>query len=101
MSKEIDNIEGKLLWHWRDSMRVVRFFTFDARVALFVPALILYFRPVTIALMLAAIGVFYGLERYGLTFPAALRALRVWVLGSDRPGLLPGQRRRFRDYGGG
>ncbi len=25
ISDQIDNIEGKLNWHWRDSMKIVRF----------------------------------------------------------------------------
>ncbi|HBH26321.1 MAG TPA: type IV secretion protein IcmT [Rhodospirillaceae bacterium] len=100
MSKELEILEERSLWHWRDSMRVVRFFGFDARLSVLVPLVLLKpFWVVTWVIVAAMMGAFYTMERYGLTFPAALRALRVWFLGRLRPGLLPHRHRRFSDYG--
>ena len=38
-------------------------------------------------------------ERRGLTFPAALRAIRVFIIGRDRPGWVSYRHRRMKDYG--
>lgn len=99
VSQELDILEDKMLWHWRDSMRVVRFFGFDARLGLLVPVMLLYPRLSTLILTIVAVIVFYMLERYGLTFPAAFRSLRVWIIGSDRDAWPTGRRRKFVDYG--
>ena len=32
MVKELENLEAKINWHWRDSMRTIRFLSFDGRV---------------------------------------------------------------------
>ncbi len=32
-AEELENLQEKMNWHWRNSMRVVRFFAFDARAA--------------------------------------------------------------------
>jgi intracellular multiplication protein IcmT len=99
VTKELDNLEDRALWHWRDSMRVVRFFNFDARLSLLVPILLLYPRISTLVLTVVMIAVFYTLERYGLTFPAALRAIRVWMVGPDRAAWPFYRTRRMRDFG--
>ena len=99
MAKEIENIEAKLNWHWRDTMRTIRFMGFDARVAFLVPLWLMYLRLVTIVLTVIVFYIFNMLEKRGLTFPSALRALRCWLLGQDRPGLLGVHKHKFRDYG--
>lgn len=100
MSKELEIIQERALWHWRDSMRVVRFFGFDARMVILVPLVLLRpFSLTTWVLVFGLMAAFYMMERYGLTFPAALRAFRLWLLGSERPGLLPHQYRKSRDFG--
>lgn len=86
-------------WHWRNSMRPVRFFNLDARAALPFCILLVYFRPHTLVITLVITMVFSFLERKGLTFPAALRALRVWFIGQNRPGWLQYSHRRLRDFG--
>lgn len=97
--KELENLEAKMNWHWRDTMRTVRFMGFDARVAFLVPLWLIYLRWSTIILSFLVFYTFKFLENKGLTFPAALRALRCWVLGSDRPGQLGVHKHKFVDYG--
>lgn len=99
-AEEIENIQEKLNWHWRNSMRVVRFFAFDARAS-FVGVLLL-FRLTSWRLWLLFIFnllFFRYLENKGLTVVAALRNFRSWVVGIDRPGWISARRRKFIDYG--
>lgn len=99
MTKEIDNIQDKVNWHWRNSMRPVRFFAFDARSSIIVPMLIFYFRLETIVITIMILSLFRYLERKGLTFPSAMRNLRAWVVGSSRPGWLSAEKKKFIDWG--
>lgn len=99
MTAEDDTIVEKANWHWRNTMRPARFFNLDARAALPFMLLLVYFRPVTLFLTVVVTAVFYYLETKGLTFPAALRALRVWFIGRDRPAWFSIRHRRMRDYG--
>ena len=98
-AQQIENLQEKLNWHWRNSMGTIRFFAFDARAALPLPILLVYFRPVTITLLIITLFVFRFLERKGLTVPAAMRNLRSWLVGERRPGWLGAQNREFIDYG--
>lgn len=86
-------------WHWRNSMRPPRFFSFDARAALPLPLLIVYPRLSTICLAIIFLIVFRFLERKGLTFPSATRSARSWMVGRDRPGWPGVLKRKFIDYG--
>ncbi len=99
MAKEIENIEEKVNWHWRYSMRTVRFIGFDARAALPIPILLVYLRVSTVILTIIVLLVFRLLEHRGLTFPAAIRNFRSWVVGKDRPGWISVQKKKFIDYG--
>lgn len=99
MSKEIDNIKEQLNWHWRNNMRPVRFYMLDARAIIPYLALLVYARPSTLILAIISTTIFYIMERKGLTFPSALRAIRLWVIGRERPGLLSVQRKKFIDRG--
>jgi hypothetical protein len=99
-SEQIDNINEKLNWHWRNSMRTVRFFAFDARSAIVI--LVLFFRladPKAWLFVLCTFMFFRYLERKGLTFPSALRNFRCWIVGRERPGLVGVYHKKFRDYG--
>lgn len=98
-AEEIENIQQKLNWHWRNSMRVVRFFAFDSRAAVPIPLLLVYARTSTIILTIVTLLVFRFLEQRGLTVPAAMRNFRAWILGADRPALTSAEGRRFVDYG--
>lgn len=98
-SQQIDNIQEKLNWHWRNSMQTVRFFAFDARAALPLPILLFHARLSTFLLMLITLFAFRYMEQKGLTVPSAIRNFRSWVVGADRPGLLGVKRKKFTDYG--
>ncbi len=86
-------------WHWRDNMRPARFFMFDARAALMIVLLLIHPRPWTFVLFVLALVLFNVLERFGLTFEAALRRLRSWLCGNDRPAIIWTARRRGIDMG--
>ena len=94
-----DTQEEKVNWHWRNSMRPVRFFGMDARAAIPFFVLLVYFRPVSLFLTFVSTVVFVSLEKRGLTFPSALRTFRSWLNGQYRPAWVSGRRRRFIDYG--
>lgn len=86
-------------WHWRNTMRPVRFFNLDARAGIPYFLLLVYARPVTLVLVLISTALFKFMEKRGLTFPAALRAFRVWLFGDERPGWLRMRRRVLKDFG--
>jgi intracellular multiplication protein IcmT len=98
MVKEIDNIQEKLNWHWRNSMRPVRFFMLDARASLPFLVLFVYARTSTIIITIIITLIFYFFEKRGLTTPAAMRSLRVWFVGPSRPGIPSALRKRLKDY---
>ncbi len=98
MAADKDEDEGRS-WHWRNTMKTVRFFSFDARAGLFVALVLLHFRIWTICLLVGMLFIFYLLERKGLSFPAALRSLRVWLVGTKRPGWIWTRRRKLQDTG--
>ena len=99
-AEELENLQEKMNWHWRNSMRVVRFFFFFVRAAFI--GIFLLFRLTSWRLWLLFIGnlVFFRyLENKGLTVPAAMRNLRAWIVGVERPGWVAVKRRKFTDYG--
>ena len=98
-AEELENLQEKMNWHWRNSMRVVRFFAFDARAAAPIPILLVYFRWSTFTLTIITLLIFRFLENKGLTVPSAMRNLRSWFVGNERPGWVSIQRRKFIDYG--
>jgi intracellular multiplication protein IcmT len=73
--------------HWRDTYRPARFFFLDVRAGVFVLAMLVWIRPWTIAIALAAIALAWYLERIGLDVAGAGRALRAWMAGPIRPAL--------------
>ncbi|MEZ5815344.1 MAG: IcmT/TraK family protein [Alphaproteobacteria bacterium] len=98
-AEELENLQEKMNWHWRNTMRVVRFFAFDARAAAPIPLLLVYARWSTLTLTIITLLIFRFLENKGLTVPSALRNLRSWYVGRDRPGWVAVQHRKFTDYG--
>lgn len=94
-----DTQEERANWHWRNSMRPVRFFGLDARAAIPFFILLFHFRVVTLVLTIMITSVFVIMERRGLSFPSSLRAFRRWLLGQKRPGWISLRRRRMVDYG--
>ena len=99
MGQAEDTAEEKVSWHWRNSMKPVRFFGVDARAAIPFFVLLFYFRLVTFVIAIASTIIFLALEKRGLTFPCALRALRSWFNGQKRPAWIAIRQKRFIDYG--
>lgn len=95
MVKEIDNIQDKVNWHWRNTMYPARFFGVDARAALPIPIILVYLRLSTFILLVGTMIMFRYLERKGLTFPAAVRNFRAWIVGKDRPGWISADKKKF------
>jgi intracellular multiplication protein IcmT len=85
--------------HWRNTQKPARFFVFDARAFSAVFLFLVHARLWTLALAIVFLFVFWLFERRGLTFEAALRAMRSWVLGANRPGILKKSRRKWVDFG--
>lgn len=86
-------------WHWRNSMKIVRFFNFDGRAGFFLVLFVVHARKSTLALLCLVFGFFYLLERKGLNFNAALRATRVWFIGAERPAWIFTRKRKLTDTG--
>lgn len=80
-------------------MKPVKFFALDARVALFLMVFLMHMRPWTFGLFWVVCFIFWMLERKGLSFDAALRSFRTWLLGTKRPAFLWYRKRRMHDYG--
>lgn len=99
MGSAEDTQEEKVNWHWRNSMRPVRFFGMDARAAIPFFILLVYFRPISLFMTFVSTALFVGLEKRGLTFPSALRAFRSWLNGQKRPAWISLRRRKFVDFG--
>lgn len=93
------DVETQADWHWRNSMKPIRFFALDARVAAFFMLFLLHMRLWTFGLFITVSLLFWYLERRGLVFAAAFRTLRTWVLGTNRPAWLWIRKRKFHDYG--
>ena len=98
MSQQLENLQEQMNWHWRNSMRPVRFLAFDARAALPLPLLLVYARTSTLLLTIVFLMAFRHLERKGLTFPAAMRAMRAGFIGKDRPAWVKAQKKKFIDW---
>lgn len=91
--------ENVRTWHWRNTMKPVRLFQFDARAGFFVVLVLIHFRLWTLGLMGVVLFVFWVLERKGLSFAAALRSLRLWFGGKYRPAWVPARKRKMIDTG--
>lgn len=100
VADDIDMIEDKTSWHWRDSMKITRFFSFDARAGLvMIPIFFNLFSWKIWLMTFFVLSFFHVLEKKGLTFPAAIRSFRTLCVGKERPGLLGVHHRSFRDFG--
>ncbi len=99
MTAADENVEEKAHWHWRNTMRPVRFFNLDARAAIPFCLLLVYARPVTLVFTILTTIIFRYLERKGLTFPAAMRTLRTKFTGTNRPAWVSLRHRAMKDFG--
>ncbi len=85
--------------HWRNTQKPTRFFFLDARAFVGVLFFLVHARVWTFILVISTMAVFWFFERKGLSFFAALRAFRSWVVGKRRPATAGHTRRRLVDYG--
>ena len=85
--------------HWRNTQKQARFVSLDARAFMAILLFLVHARLWTFVLAIVVMIIFWLFERRGLTFEAALRALRVWILGRNRPATLRGRRRHWIDFG--
>ena len=72
---------------WRDTIRSPRLLIFDARLIFCCALLIVHLRVWTALILLVGIVIFWLIERAGLRFPSALRALRSKIAGAARPAM--------------
>jgi intracellular multiplication protein IcmT len=96
---QIADIKEQMNWHWRNTMRPVRFFNFDVKAVIPFCILLFYARLSTLIFCGLATLVFWALEKKGLTADAALRALRVVIVGNYRPGQPKFRYRTLKDFG--
>jgi len=80
---------------WRNTMLPIRIYVADARALIPVMLVLVHIRMWTFYLAIAGIAVFAVLEWFGLTFPAAIRTLRRWIVGRRRPAIPTWKKRRF------
>lgn len=86
-------------WHWRNSMKTVRFFAFDAKAAGPFMLFIMHIRLWTFLLFIFSLFLFWTLEKRGLSFGSALRAFRIWLIGAKRPAVVFTKKQRMKDTG--
>ncbi len=84
--------------HWRNSMKPARFFFMDARAAVPFVFTLLHLRWYTLVMAAITTMIFVILEQRGMSFDAALRALRVWFVTRKRPNIKHSDRHRMVDY---
>jgi intracellular multiplication protein IcmT len=84
---------------WRNTYKPARFLFMDARAGIPLLPLALHFRWYTVAFAVVFIVFFWILERRGLTFGAAFRAIRAWLVGDIRPALGRHKQRGMIDHG--
>lgn len=70
----------------------------DARAAWPVLVMLLHMRIYTMIFAVFVMVVFYFLEQRGLSFFAALRAFRVWIVTKKRPNYRPSDLTRMVDF---
>jgi hypothetical protein len=63
------------------------------------PILLVYARWSTLIISISFLVFFRYVEQKGLTFPAAMRNFRAWIVGQERPGWPGVLHRKFRDFG--
>ncbi len=88
-------------WHWRNTMKPVRFFKFDARAGFCLLIVLVHARLWTLGVSGVIFLIFWILERKGLPFSAAVRSLRMWFVGPNRPAWMYNRRRKMLDTGSG
>lgn len=82
---------------WYDTARAPRFFVVEARAAAPLVLWAMHMRWWTFYLALVTMVIFMVLERYRITVPIALRAVRSFLAGRRRPALPWMRQGRFFD----
>ncbi len=85
--------------HWRNTQKPTRFFFMDARAFAAFLLFLVHARWWTFGVVVASVVVLWLLERRGLTFDAAVRAVRSWLVGPKRPANIARAKRQWNDYG--
>lgn len=85
--------------HWRNSQKPARFFAVDARAFGAIFLFLVHARLWTLIVAVVVMIIFWIVERSGLTFEAAIRAVRSWILGRYRPGVGKIYKRHWIDFG--
>jgi len=80
---------------WRNTMLLVRIFGVDARALIPVFIFILHWSKWTLYSAIAGCILFAILEWCGLTYPAAVRLVRRFVVGPTRPAVPAWKKRRL------
>jgi intracellular multiplication protein IcmT len=80
---------------WRNTMLPIRIYVADARALIPLMVVLVHVRLWTFYVALAGIVVFAVLEWLGLTFPAAVRTARRWIVGNRRSAIPTWKKRRF------
>ncbi|MFA7276861.1 MAG: IcmT/TraK family protein [Pseudobdellovibrionaceae bacterium] len=96
---QIADLKEQVNWHWRNTMRPIRFFNFDSRAIIPWCILLFHVRWSTLILVIVMTILFQILEKKGLTFDAALRSLRPIIFGPYRPGIAKFRYRTLKDFG--
>jgi intracellular multiplication protein IcmT len=84
--------------HWRNTYRPARFFFLDIRAGVIILASLIHIRLWTITLDVIVVILAWYIERIGLGFDGALRAVRAWFAGEVRPALPAHKIRRIVDF---
>lgn len=84
--------------HYRDTYRPAKFLFLDVRVGVVIFASLVHVRYWTLGLDVIVIALSWYVERIGLGFMGALRAVRAWMTGSYRPAMRVQKIRRRVDY---
>lgn len=84
--------------HWRNTYKFPRFWILDARVAIFFLLFLLHIRMWSFICMIIIFGIFYIMERYGLDFASAFRAVRSYMAGPIRDPISKERMRHPIDY---
>lgn len=85
--------------HWNNTYRPARFFFLDVRVGVIILASFMHVRMWTLGLDVIVIMLGWWVERVGLGFMGAMRAVREYIAGPYRPALPPHKIRGWVDYG--
>lgn len=99
MANQVADLQEQVNWHWRNSMRPIRFFSFDVKAIIPFCILLFYARVSTLVLCFLVTIFFWVLEKKGLTFDAAMRASRLFFFGDFRPALTKFRHRKLKDFG--